>query len=62
MLHRSAERDAVCGGIWTSEVAQCTLTPSLCPQGIMLLFMGVTASHGLGHVPLLPLERREQLL
>lgn len=62
MLHHSAERDAVCGGIWTSEVAQCTLTPSLCPQAIMLLFMGVTASHGLGHVPLLPLEQRERLL
>lgn len=39
-----------------------TLTPSLCPQGIMLLFMGVTASHGLGRVPLLPLEQRDQLL
>lgn len=62
MLHRSAEHDAVCGGIWTSEVAQCTLTPSLCPQAIVLLFMGVTASHGLGCVPPLPLEWREQLL
>lgn len=62
VLCHSAERYGVCACVWTSEVVQCTLTPSPCLQGIMLLFMGAMASHDLGCVPLLPLKWWEWLL
>lgn len=39
MLCHSADHGGVCGCVRTSEVVLCTLTPSPCLQGIMVLLM-----------------------